>query len=64
MTQPNSETRTLGYVFSIVLTLSIVIYLLRGFGVLTSLPGAVYLVLFLLSIVTGLAYGVQKTRRY
>ena len=57
---PPSETLIVTYVFAV----TVVVYLLRGFGVLTFLPGAVLWVLILLSIATGLIYGVQKTRRY
>lgn len=61
---PPSETQILSYIFATILTISLVLYLLRGFDIITFLPGGVYVVLFLLSIATGLAYGVQKTRRY
>jgi uncharacterized protein YqhQ len=63
---PPSETQTLTYVFGITLAITVLVYVLRGFGVpgITSLPGAVLWILILLSIATGLMYGVQKTRRY
>lgn len=63
---PPSESQRLTYVFAITLGLTILIYVLRGFGIpgFTALPGGVIWILILLSIGTGLAYGVQKTRRY
>jgi hypothetical protein len=39
-------------------------YLLRGFEIVTFIPGGILWFLILLSIGTGLVYGVQKTRRY
>ena len=61
---PPSETLIVTYVFAVTVVVTVVVYLLRGFGLLTFLPGAVLWVLILLSIATGLVYGVQKTRRY
>ena len=63
---PPSETLVFAYIFSITLAITIVVYVLRGFGLpgFTALPGAVIWILILLSIATGLVYGVQKTRRY
>jgi hypothetical protein len=37
---------------------------LRAFKVITSFPGGVILVLALVSIASGLTYGVLKTKRY
>jgi beta-lactamase regulating signal transducer with metallopeptidase domain len=63
---PPSETLIFAYIFAITLAITIVVYVLRGFGIsgFTALPGAVIWLLILLSIATGLIYGVQKTRRY
>ncbi len=63
---PPSETQTLTYVFFITLGITVLVYVLRGFGVagFTALPGGVIWLLILLSIATGLVYGVQRTRRY
>lgn len=61
---PRSETLTLSYIFGIFLSLTIVIYVLRGVGILTFLPGGILWLLIFLSIGTGIAYGIQKTRRY
>lgn len=51
------------YIFASVLGLTIAIYLLRGMGVLGFIPGGTLWVLILLSIASGIAYGIQKTRR-
>ena len=63
---PPSETLVFAYAFGITLAITILVYVLRGFGIpgFTALPGGVIWVLILLSIATGLVYGVQKTRRY
>lgn len=51
------------YIFASVLGLTIAIYLLRGMGVLGFIPGGTLWVLILLSIASGIFYGIQKTRR-
>ncbi len=63
---PPSDTQILSYAFAGSLAVTVVVYVLRGFGIpgFTALPGLVIWILILLSIATGLAYGVQKTRRY
>ena len=63
---PPSETQIVTYVFAITVAITFLVYVLRGFGIpgFTALPGAVIWILILLSIATGLVYGVQKTRRY
>lgn len=64
MTPPRSDVLTFAYIFSITLAITIVVYLLRGFGILTFLPGGIIWLLILLSIGTGVLYGVQRTKRY
>lgn len=63
---PVSETQTLTYAFASTLAVTVLVYVLRGFGVpgFTALPGGLILILILLSIAIGIIYGVQKTRRY
>ncbi|HEY9607208.1 MAG TPA: hypothetical protein V6C85_36720 [Allocoleopsis sp.] len=63
---PASETLILAYVFAVTVAVTIFVYVMRGFAVpgFTALPGGVIWALILLSIATGLVYGVQKTRRY
>ena len=43
---------------------TIAVYLLRGFGILTFIPGGVILILIALSLITGIIYGIQKTKRF
>ena len=52
----------LGYVVIISVPLSIIIYLLRGIGILSGMSGGVILLLFFLASVSTLAYGLEKTR--
>ncbi|NEQ87611.1 MAG: hypothetical protein F6K26_48750 [Moorea sp. SIO2I5] len=59
-----SETLIIAYFFGALLAITVMVYLLRGFGIITFLPGGILWLLILLSIGTGLFYGVQKTRRY
>ena len=44
--------------------ITIAVYLLRGFGILTFIPGGVILILVALSLITGIIYGIQKTKRF
>jgi hypothetical protein len=39
----------------------LLVYLLRGVGILTFLPGGIILVLMTLAIFTGLVWGIRKT---
>jgi hypothetical protein len=63
---PRIDTQIISYAFFSTLALTLIIYILRGFrvSVFTSIPGGVILFLILLSIGTGIAYSIQKTRRY
>ncbi|NEO97625.1 MAG: hypothetical protein F6K58_02720 [Symploca sp. SIO2E9] len=61
---PPSEAKNFAYAFVITLAITVIIYLFRGFGILTFLPGGVIYLLILLSIVMGIVYGIQKTRRF
>lgn len=65
MTSP-SDNQTLTYAFAGTLAFTFLYYVLRGFGVpvFTDLPGIVLLLLILASLVLGIIYGVQATRRY
>jgi hypothetical protein len=61
---PKSKPLNSAYAFSISFSLFIVVYLLRGFGIFTFLPGGLIWMLLLIAISAGLWYGVEKTRRY
>lgn len=58
-----SSERIPAYVFAAMVGLTVMLYLLRGMGVLGFIPGGTLWVLILLSIASGIAYGIQKTRR-
>ena len=42
----------------------IFVYLLRGFGILSFIPGGIILLLLLITIATGLMWGIVSTLRY
>ena len=56
-------TQKFAYLFSISLGLSILVYLLRGFGIVTFIPGGILLGLILLAISTFFTYSILITKR-
>jgi hypothetical protein len=56
-------TQKFAYLFSSTLGLSILIYLLRGLGIVTFLPGSILLGLIILAITTFFIYSVLITKR-
>jgi hypothetical protein len=50
-------------IFLTVLFITILVWVLRGVGILTFLPGSVIWVLLILTIGTGVFSGIQRTRR-
>jgi hypothetical protein len=46
------------------LLVTVLVYVLRGMGILSFLPGGLILLLILSSVVTGIIYGIDKTRRF
>ena len=46
------------------LVIFIVVYILRGSGILSFLPGGIILLLLLLTLSLGLAWGIKRTIRY
>jgi hypothetical protein len=56
-------TQKFSYLFSLSLGLSVLVYLLRGFGIVTFLPGGVLLGLICLAIVTFFIYSILITKR-
>jgi hypothetical protein len=56
-------TQKFAYLFSFTLGLTILIYLLRGFGVTTFMPGSILLGLIILSISTFFTYSILITKR-
>lgn len=51
------------FLFSVTLVAIIAIYVLRGLGLLTFIPGGVIWLLLLVAIVTGVFYSLSKSRR-
>ena len=51
-------------VFTFSLISFLVVYILRGLGILGFLPGGFILVCLLITLVSGLGWGIQKTRRF
>jgi hypothetical protein len=56
-------TQKFSYLFSISLGLSILVYLLRGFGIVTFFPGGILLGLICLAISTFFIYSILITKR-
>ncbi|MCY7368605.1 MAG: hypothetical protein LH474_10695 [Chamaesiphon sp.] len=56
-------TQKFSYLFSISLGLSILVYLLRGFGIVTFFPGGILLGLIFLAISTFFIYSILITKR-
>ena len=46
------------------LLVTVLVYVLRGMGILSFLPGGLILLLILSSVVTGIIYGIDKPRRF
>jgi hypothetical protein len=56
-------TQKFAYLFSITLGLSILVFLLRGLGIVTFLPGSVLLGLIILAIFSFFMYSISITKR-
>ncbi|MEM1368183.1 MAG: hypothetical protein AAGG02_09205 [Cyanobacteria bacterium P01_H01_bin.15] len=59
-----STKNGLGRLFGIVLLVAIALYILRGTGLLSFLPGALVLVPMIVAIFMGLLWGIKQTNRY
>ena len=59
-----SGTSIFAYLFAIFLAIAVVVYLLRGFRILTGIPGWMILVPILLCAIAGIMYGIEKTTRF
>ncbi len=55
---------TLRRTFITSLVIFIILYILRGLGIFSFLPGGIILILLLITISSGLAWGIKKTLRY
>lgn len=51
-------------IFSMSLMGFIVLYFLRGIGLITFLPGGIISILLMTAVISGLTWGILKTRRY
>ncbi|MGK7925518.1 MAG: hypothetical protein AB4290_09770 [Spirulina sp.] len=60
---PQSET-IISNLFYMVVGLAILVYLLRGMGILSFIPGGVIWFLILSAIATGILFFVEKSRRF
>jgi hypothetical protein len=56
-------TQKFAYIFSVALGSSILVYLLRGFQVVTILPGGILLGLIFMAIASGFTYSILITKR-
>ncbi|MBD2776709.1 hypothetical protein [Iningainema tapete] len=61
MSQSSKLNRRLTQAFGMLLGITIAVWILRGFGILSSVPGGVILLLFLAAIALGIFSHVQKT---
>ncbi|MGK7877903.1 MAG: hypothetical protein AB4426_32730 [Xenococcaceae cyanobacterium] len=59
-----SGTSMFGYLFAFFVPITFLVWLLRGFGILTGIPGGIILLLIVLSIGTGIIYGIEKTKGF
>jgi len=51
-------------IFFISLISFVALYILRGIGFITFLPGGIITILFMTAVISGLSWGIIKTRRY
>lgn len=56
-------TQKLGFLFICFIIGTIAVYVLRGIGVLTLIPGGVIWLLLLLTAITGILYNVARVNR-
>jgi len=59
-----SNSSYLKSLFFSFLLVTVLVYVLRGMAILSFLPGGLILLLILSSVVTGIIYGIDKTRRF
>ena len=51
-------------IFFISLMGFIALYLLRGIGMITFIPGGIIMALLMTAVISGLTWGILKTQRY
>jgi hypothetical protein len=52
------------YFFFVTLLVTVALYLLRGLGPLTFIPGGIILGAITLTVLAGILYGIERTRRF
>jgi hypothetical protein len=52
------------YPFWIAIALTLSIYILRGLGILTFLPGGILMILGAIAVGLAIGYGINNTRRF
>ncbi|MBR8827373.1 MAG: hypothetical protein DSM107014_05620 [Gomphosphaeria aponina SAG 52.96 = DSM 107014] len=52
------------WLFLFLLPVTLVVYVLRGFGVLAGIPGGIILCLVISTLITGIIYGIDQTKRF
>jgi hypothetical protein len=57
----SSINRTLTQLFGVLLGIGLAVWVLRGFGILTFIPGGVIKLLFLAAIAVGILSYIQRT---
>lgn len=61
MSQSSKINRALNQAFGVFLGVAIAVWVLRGIGIFTSVPGGVILLLLLGAIITGILSYLQRT---
>ncbi|MGB3691471.1 MAG: hypothetical protein WBG70_21090 [Spirulinaceae cyanobacterium] len=61
---PRPDKSIFAYPFAVISAIALALYILRGFGLLGFIPGGILMLLFLLSLGLGIAYGIDQTFRY
>ena len=64
MNLSKSKTQKFLFLFLGILGISLLLYFLRGFGIITFIPGGLLHLLVLLSLSTGIFYGIIQTLKY
>ena len=64
MNLPKSDTQQFLFLFLGILGISFLLYFLRGFGIITFIPGGLLHLLLLLTFIIGIVYGIIQTLRY
>jgi hypothetical protein len=58
------DPEKLAYFFAVCGSITVIVYLLRGFGILTFIPGGIIFLLIIISLISGIIYGIELTKNY